>query len=43
MIIKKIFLYNSNDNVESLRQKTHKLEYNAYREAIIKIFRYANF
>ena len=43
IIVKKFFYINSNDNVESLRQKTHKLEYNAYREAIIKVFRYANY
>ena len=40
MIVKKFFYINSNDNIETLKQQTHKLEYKAYREAIIKIFRY---
>ena len=40
IIIKKSFFLNSLDNIESLRKKTLKLEYKAYPEAIIKIFRY---
>ena len=38
-IIKKIFYLNSKDNEITLKQKTQKLEYRAYPEAIIKIFR----
>ena len=40
IIIKKSFFLNSKDNKDTLSQKTQKLEYNAYPEAIIKIFRY---
>lgn len=40
MIIKKAFYLESKDNEITLKQKTHKLEYRAYPEAIIKIFRY---
>ena len=37
--IKKAFYISSKDNVSTLKQKTQKLEYKAYPEAIIKIFR----
>ena len=40
IIIKKSFDINSCDNEKTLKQKTHMLEYRAYPEAIIKIFRY---
>ena len=40
IIIKKVFFLKSKDNEITLKQKTHKLEYSAYPEAIIKIFRY---
>ena len=40
IIIKKVFFLKSKDNEITLKQKTHKLEYRAYPEAIIKIFRY---
>ena len=33
-------LPNSNDNEKTLKQKTQKLEYQIFPEAIIKIFRY---
>ena len=39
IIIKKAFYINSKDNISTLKQKTQKLEYKAYPEAIIKIFR----
>ena len=39
VIIKKKFYLKSNDNEETLKQKTQALEYKAYPEAIIKIFR----
>ena len=39
MIIKKLFFINKFDNVETLKIKTQKLEYKAFPEAIIKIFR----
>ena len=39
-IIKKSFDISSHDNVKTLKQKTQMLEYRAYPEAIIKIFRY---
>ena len=39
IILKKIFYLKSKDNEISLKQKTQKLEYRAYPEAIIKIFR----
>ena len=38
-ILKKDFYINSNDNVQTLKLKTQKLEYKAYPEAIIKVFR----
>ena len=31
---------NKNDNIKSLQEKTQKLEYKAFPEAIIKIYRY---
>ena len=40
IIIKKSFYLSSNDNEGTLKQKTQTLEYKAYPEAIIKIFRY---
>ena len=40
VIIKKIFYLKPNESVNSLMQKTQELEYKAYPEAIIKIFRY---
>tara|TARA_A100001015_G_scaffold296459_1_gene376752 strand:- start:509 stop:1072 length:564 start_codon:yes stop_codon:yes gene_type:complete len=39
IIIKKIFFISSNDNEKTLKQKTQKLEYQAFPEAIIKFFR----
>ena len=39
IILKKKFNISKNDNIESLKRKTQKLEYKAYPEAIIKIFR----
>tara|TARA_A100001015_G_scaffold183307_1_gene203970 strand:+ start:517 stop:1080 length:564 start_codon:yes stop_codon:yes gene_type:complete len=39
IIVKKIFFLNSNDNEKTLKRKTQELEYKAYPEAIIKIFR----
>ena len=39
IIVKKNFYINSNDNENTLRKKTQKLEYKAFPEAIIKIFR----
>ena len=38
VIAKKSFFINSNDNEMILKQKTQKLEYLAFPEAIIKIF-----
>ena len=38
-IIKKFFYLNSDDNEAILKQKTQNLEYKAFPEAIIKIFR----
>ena len=38
-IIQKIFEINNKDNEEILKTKTQKLEYRAFPEAIIKIFR----
>tara|TARA_X000000950_G_scaffold18119_1_gene19682 strand:+ start:1136 stop:1699 length:564 start_codon:yes stop_codon:yes gene_type:complete len=38
-IIQKYFFININDDEASLKKKTQKLEYKAYPEAIIKIFR----
>ena len=40
ILIKKSFEINSNDNEITLKKKTQALEYRAYPEAIIKIFRY---
>ena len=39
IILKKKFYIDLKDNVETLKHKTQKLEYKAYPEAIIKIFR----
>ena len=39
IILKKKFYIDLKDNVETLKRKTQKLEYKAYPEAIIKIFR----
>ena len=39
-IIQKIFFVNSNYDEKILKLKTQKLEYKAYPEAIIRIFRY---
>ena len=39
-IIQKIFFTKSDDNELKLKTKTQKLEYRAFPEAIIKIFRY---
>ena len=38
IILKKYFFIDKNDNVDSIRAKTQKLEYKAYSEAIIKVF-----
>ena len=40
IIVQKKFSILGCDNVESLKYKTQKLEYRAYPEALIKIFRY---
>ena len=39
-IVQKIFQINSKDNEQTLKRKTQELEYKAYPEAIVKIFRY---
>ena len=39
IILKKIFYINSNDNEITLKKKTQTMEYKAYPEALIKIFR----
>ena len=39
IIIQKFFYINNFDNENSLKEKTQKLEYKAFPEAIIKIFR----
>ena len=39
IIVQKSFYINSNDNEETLKQKTQNLEYRVFPEAIIKIFR----
>ena len=39
IIIKKIFFIDKKDNENTLKIKTQKLEYLAFPEAIIKIFR----
>ena len=38
-ITQKFFYIKTKDNVEDLKKKTQKLEYRAFPEAIIKIFR----
>tara|TARA_Y100001958_G_C21199095_1_gene525978 strand:+ start:70 stop:639 length:570 start_codon:yes stop_codon:yes gene_type:complete len=43
IITKKSFFVNENDNVTTLKDKTQKLEYLAFPEAIIKIFRNISF
>ncbi len=40
IILQKSFYINKNDNILSLKQKTQNLEYKAFPEAIVKIFRY---
>lgn len=40
IIIQKEFFLNKHDNVKVLREKTQKLEYRAYSEAIVRIYRY---
>ena len=42
-IVQKSFFIRLNDDKYSLQVKTQRLEYIAYPEAIIKIFRYTNF
>ena len=39
IIVQKSFYINLNDNENTLKQKTQKLEYNVFPEAIIKVFR----
>ena len=39
IIVQKFFYINNFDNENSLKEKTQKLEYKAFPEAIIKIFR----
>jgi len=39
-IVQKSFFISKNDNIYTLKEKTQKLEYRAFSEAIIKIFRY---
>ena len=39
IVVRKTFYLSPNDNVTTLKQKTQKLEYKAYPEAIVKIFR----
>ena len=39
IIVKKSFYLSPNDNEKTLKQKTQLLEYKAYPEAIIKVFR----
>ena len=39
-IIQKSFFISKNDNIKSLKEKTQKLEYKAFPEAIIQIYRY---
>ena len=43
IITKKSFFVNENDNMTTLKDKTQKLEYLAFPEAIIKIFRNISF
>ena len=40
IILQKSFYINKSDNILSLKQKTQNLEYKAFPEAIVKIFRY---
>jgi len=40
IIVQKSFFINQKDTVKNLKEKTQKLEYIAYSEAIIKIYRY---
>ena len=40
IILQKKFYIKKEDNVQSLKKKTQRLEYRAFPEAIIKIFRY---
>ena len=40
IIVKKFFYLSPNDNENILKKKTQQLEYRAYPEAIIKVFRY---
>ena len=39
IIVKKMFYLTAHENERTLKQKTQQLEYRAYPEAIIKIFR----
>ena len=39
-IIQKSFFINKNDSIKILKEKTQRLEYKAFSEAIIKIYRY---
>ncbi len=39
IILKKTFFIEKKDNISSLKKKTQNLEYNAFSEAIIKIFK----
>ena len=41
VIIQKSFYINKDDNLETLKKKTQRLEHLAYPEAIIKIYRYS--
>ena len=43
IIVQKYFYLTSGDNETSLKQKTQTLEYKAYPEAIIRVFRDINF
>ena len=40
IITRKSFYINNNDNIKTLKEKTHKLEHKAFPEAIISIYRY---
>ena len=39
-IVQKSFFISKNDNTKILKEKTQRLEYKAFSEAIIKIYRY---
>ena len=39
IILQKSFYINSNDNEKTLKQKTQKLEYQVFPEAIIRMYR----